>query len=170
MKKISFLIFIFLFTIGFSSAIQLSPVKNTVYITQYETKCANIWVLPDDNFEISTYWSLEGKGDLTKYTMRAEEISLGISSEYISDGKYEFCFTPNKGGNWSGIIYFYSSESLVEASSWIDLNVKEINPIQKISFLTGNAIAEIRENNYDLWFMFISLLAILLLVLFRRFN
>jgi hypothetical protein len=150
MRKVFYIFTIFTLLISFSSAIKISPSQQRLNIEQYETNCANIWVLPKLNYSITSKWSFDGKGDLNKYHLSVEEIKLNINYSYISNGKYEFCFTPRKGGNLSGIIYFYSEEDMVEIGTWIDLTVPEKDFGEKITLLTGNVAKDIKEKSSEL--------------------
>jgi hypothetical protein len=150
MKKTILLFLAILLLFNVSSAIKISPTQQRLNIEQYETNCANIWVLPELNYSITSKWSFDGKGNLNNYDLGVEEIKLNINHSYISEGKYEFCFTPRKGGNLSGIIYFYSEEDLVEIGTWIDLTVPEKDFGEKITLLTGNVAKDIKEKSSEL--------------------
>ena len=169
MKKLFLLLVIFFLLTNFSSAIKISPTQTTIRTEQYETKCVSIWVLPHEDFEITSRWSLEGKGDLTKYTLSAKKIGVNITYQYISDGEYEFCFTPKWGGNFSGIIYFYSPNSMTEIGSWVEIRANGQGPAKTISLMTGRVIEVVRDNNFDLWFVFLLLLIILLILILKSF-
>jgi hypothetical protein len=105
MKKVFYILIIFTLLISFSSAIKISPTQQYLIVNQYETNCTNIWVLPHENYSISSKWSIDGRGDLSKYNLSIEKIRLNINYSYESGGKYTVCFTPQKAGNLSGIIY-----------------------------------------------------------------
>ncbi len=171
MKKI-LCIFLSLFVItSFSSAIKISPTQRVMSMEKYGTECTNIWVLPESNYEISSKWSKDGEGDLSKYNLTPEEIKLKINHSYISEGKYEICFTSELVGNFSGIMYFYDEKSRVEIGSWIDLRIRgeetsgtrEI--MDKISLISGKAIEGMKTEEYFLGGIFVALIIILALVL-----
>ncbi len=168
-KLIIFLILIFLI-MDFSSAIKISPTQQKIVMKQYETKCVNIWVLPYENYLVSSKWAINGKGDLSKYDLTKEKIKLDFNYSSSSDGKYEFCFSPNSEGILSGIIYFYSEDSMVEIGSWIDLEVEGIPFTEeierKIVSLTGNSIKDIEGKEIALGGIFVLLLVVLVFVVF----
>lgn len=165
-------ILIFILLVSFSSAIKISPVQSVIYMNQYETNCTNVWVLPEANYSIKSKWGIDGMGDLSKYNKTKENIKLDIKYTYISDGKYEICFTPSMAGNLSGIIYFYDKDNMVEIGSWVDLKVDGINPIERISILTGNAIKENKNvvTNVGLGLVFFVLVIVLALVIRKSFK
>jgi len=167
-------VFLFFLLISFSSAIKISPTQTYISMDQYETNCTNVWILPIENYTISSKWSFDGMGDLNKYNLTKDKIKLNINYTYISEGKYELCFTPNRAGNLSGIVYFYSEKNMVEIGTWIDLKVNEVGTIERVSLITANAIKEnnINEMNILLSVVFILLLFILFLIIRRslRFN
>jgi len=166
MKKILLSIFLItVFLLDFSSAVKLSPTQTEIYMTQYETNCTNIWILPHENFTITSKWSNDGRGDLSRYTLTSEKIKLKINYSYLSDGKYEICFTPNRGGNFSGIIYFYDSKSMIEIGSWFDLKIEQAGAIKSISLITGNAVGSKNKVNLGLGLVFVLLFIVLLLVI-----
>lgn len=161
-------LFCIIFNCAFIHAVKISPTKTTLNINQYETNCTYIWVLPEENYSISSKWSEDGKGDLLKYTLSAERIKLNVSHTPLSDGKYRFCFTPSGGKNVSGIILFYSEKDMLEIGTWIELYVESASVTEKISLVTGNAIAANKEYRFDLISVLV-LLVILFLLLLRNF-
>lgn len=168
MKKILSIFLFLVFLFSFSSAIKISPTQQRFVVEKYETKCTNIWVLPHEDFVISSKWSLDGRGDLDRYNLSKKEIGLEMNWTYLSDGKYLFCFNPGRAGNFSGIVYFYSEKSRVEIGGWVDLEVRgtsfEKEVEEKINFLTGNAIKNENKNNLVLGGIFILLLIVLFFV------
>lgn len=169
MKKVIIILLSFLILFSFSSAIKISPTQQRLALDQFETKCVNIWVLPEMEYSIRSKWAFDGQGDINKYNQESKDIGMNLSHRYISDGKYELCLTPSKGGNISGIIYFYSEEDIVEIGSWIDLDIKRTsigeNIQNKINLISGNAIKEGRGIDLVLGGIFASLIGILLFVL-----
>jgi len=171
MKKLIYIIIIIFLCANISSAIKISPTQTQIEMNQYETNCTNIWVLPHENFTITSKWSVNGMGDLSKYNLTKEKIRLEITYKYISDGLYEICLTPNKAGNFSGIIYFYSEKTLVEIGSWIDLRIKGVGTIERISIITGNTIKNYHINTTNVWLAIVLvLLFIILLILILRIR
>lgn len=171
MKRISLTFIMLLLLISFSSAIKISPTQTYISMNQYGTNCTEVWILPHEDFTIHSKWTFDGKGELEKYNLSKEKIKMIINYTYSSDGKYEFCFTPNRAGNVSGIIYFYSEKTMVEIGTWIDLDVKEVGTIERISLITGDAVKnyEINEMNLGLGLIFILLIAIFYLVI-KKFK
>ena len=98
MNKI--IIIIFFLSISFVSAIKISPTKQSLKINQYETNCTNIWILPEETYLIGSWWSNDERENLSKYVLNPEKIKLKINYSYISNGKYNFCFTPNQEGSF----------------------------------------------------------------------
>lgn len=146
MRKAFFItLFFLMLAINFSSAIKISPTQQVIKMNEYETNCTNIWVLPEANYSIKSSWSIDGKGDLNKYNLTAEKINLEIEYFYIKEGKFEFCFTPKKAGNFSGIIYFYDEKNSLEIGSWVDLKVNGIGTLEKINLISGKAISDIKK-------------------------
>lgn len=162
-KLLGVFIVLFLF-VNFSSAIKISPTQTLLYINQYKTNCTNIWILPESNYLISSKWSNDGNGNLSKYILNSDKIKLEINYTYVSDGKYEFCFTPSRGGNFSGIIYFYSEKNMVEIGSWVDLKVDGVGLPERISLITGNAIKNENGLAVSLSVVFVLLIIIFILV------
>jgi hypothetical protein len=134
-------------------------------MNQHKTNCTYIWVLPEENYSISSKWSDGGNGDLSKYALGAERIKLNISHNYFSDGKYRFCFTPNGRGNLSGIILFYLEKDMVEIGSWVELDVMSDSVPEKISLITGNVVAANKEYRFDLISVLVLLIILFLLLL-----
>jgi hypothetical protein len=171
MKKLLLLLAaIFFIFIDVSSAIKISPTQTILATNQYETNCTNIWVLPHENFTITSRWSINGGGNLTKYNLDAKKAKLEINYSYLSEGKYIFCFTPNRVGNLSGIVYFYSEKTLVEIGSWIDLKVAGTGPIERISLVTMNTIKGYDANETNVWFGIIfALLLVILVIVVKKY-
>ncbi len=172
MKAVLFLsIFIaIIFFISNTLAIKISPTRQELIMNPYETNCTNIWVLPEDNYIISSNWSYDGKGNLEKYNFSTEKIKLSMNYSHISEGKYEICFTPKRGGNFSGIIYFYSEKNMVEIGTWIELRVESKTAIESISLITGNAMRDTGNLNLSLGLVFLLLVITLLLAIRRSFR
>jgi len=147
-----------------AQSIKISPTQQLLEINQYETNCTNIWVLPESNYLISSKWSNDGRGDLSKYNLTKEKIKLKINYSYLSDGKYEVCFTPNKAGHISGIIYFYDEKNMIEIGAWIDLKVKNLDTFETISLITGNVVGSANQTNIILGVIFVLLIIILSLI------
>ncbi len=169
MKKIVSLFIILVISISFSSAVKISPTQQELNLNQYETNCTNIWILPETDYKISSKWTYNGEGNLSKYTLTKEKIKLEINYSYLSKGKYEICFTPEKAGNLSGIIYFYDEKSMIEISSWVDLKVEQVGTIETISLITGNVIGKTNKTNITLGMILILLLIIFGLIIKRAF-
>lgn len=169
MKKIIILFIVLVISISFSSAVKISPTQQELTINQYETNCTNIWILPETDYKISSKWTYNGEGNISKYTLTKEKIKLEINYSYLSKGKYEVCFTPNKAGNLSGIIYFYDEKNMIEIGTWIDLKVEQVGTIESISLITGNTISKINGTNIGLGLTLFLLLVILGLIVKRAF-
>ncbi|GEM_PF-6607490 len=175
MKKLLILFLSLLFLINFSSSIKISPTYQKIKMDQYETKCVNIWVLPEENYSISSRWSIDGKGDIEKYKLSSEKIKISFNYTYLEKGKYEFCFNPKKGGNFSGIIFFYSDANIVEIGSWVELEVRKIELDEEIIVLTENVIKDIKEKSLEnkneiLFFIFALLLFSFFFIIFYKKN
>ena len=167
MSKLIVVLIAFLLFISFSSAVKISPTQQRIEMSAYETSCTNIWVLPEKDYSISSMWSIDGRGDLDKYTLTPEKIRMATNYTYLSDGKYEFCFNPNRGGNFSGIIYFYDEANMVEIGSWIDISVYGANIEERITLITGNVVAKNNEYRFDLMAV-VALLIVLLVILLKK--
>jgi hypothetical protein len=172
MNKLYLLLILSVFLLSFSSAIKISPTQQELVMKQHETNCTNIWILPEADYVISSRWSYEGRGDLAKYTLSTKDIKLNINYSYESEGKYTVCFTPQKAGNLSGILYFYDEKKMIEIGSWIDLKVEQVGNIERISLITGNAVKnyEINTTNIILGIIFVLLLIIFLLIIRRQLR
>ncbi|MEM4181820.1 MAG: hypothetical protein QXX68_01545 [Candidatus Pacearchaeota archaeon] len=167
--KITKVFILLILILSFSSAIKISPTKQTLEMKQGETKCVNIWILPEKNYTIGSKWSFDGKGDLEKYNLTAEKIKVEIEYNY-SEGKYEFCFTPKYGGNFSGIIYFYDEENMIEIGSWVDLKVEGEKFVEKISLFAGNIIREYKKNEINTLLMICLILLIIAFFAIVRYS
>lgn len=169
MKKYIILFTILVISISFSSAIKISPTQQELTIKQYETNCTNVWILPEANYILSSKWTYNGEGNISKYTLTKEKIKIGINYTYLSKGQYEMCFTPQRAGNLSGIIYFYDEKNMIEIGTWIDLKVEQVGTIETISLITGDAINKVNKTNAGLGIVLFLLLVILGLIVKRAF-
>jgi hypothetical protein len=171
-EKFLFILFIFICIVPISSALKISPTQSTLEINQYETNCTDIWVLPHEDFVITSKWTYDGKGNLSNYILDNKKIGLEINYSYISEGKYKICFTPNGDGNLSGIIYFYSEKTMIEIGSWVELKIHHIGAIERASMITANVIKESGTSSANLFLgiIFISLLAVFLFLLKNFFK
>jgi hypothetical protein len=160
-----FVFILFIFSLGFGSSIKISPTQQFLKMNSDDPNCTDIWVLPDENYIISSRWSVNGKGNLSKYILTAESIKLNFNYSYISNGKYRFCFESSKRGNFSGIIYFYSKSSLLEIGTWIDLDVESESVMKSLSLTTGKAVQNINPIHIGLSVVLFLLLLILSLVI-----
>lgn len=169
LMRIFALLFVFLLLISSSaSAIKISPTQQSLRIGLGQTNCTNIWVLPEKNYSISSRWSIDGQGDLNKYILDIEKMKLSLNHTYVSNGMYQLCFMPQRKGNFSGIILFYSEKDMVEIGTWIELDVESENVFEKISLITGNTINDKGNQTNFLLAVVAVLLSSVLYVLVKK--
>ena len=159
-----------LFIVCFSSAqsVRVSPLKTELNFEANEKqKCMIIYVLPDEHMNITSKWSSDSPGEIDKYVLTVEKNKLKINYTKNGPGEYEFCFQPQRSGNFYGIIFFQPENGLIKMGSWINLNVTPTTPAEQITLIAGNAISANKEYRFDLMTI-VVLLFILFIILLKK--
>jgi hypothetical protein len=160
--------FIFLFCLLFfiatcsAQTLKISPANIDVTVYGSEEKCESVWVYPSSKATVEIFWSDHFSNVPTEYRKTSADIGVEFSYKRYVSGRYDLCFRAKKSGNYYGVTRIIPENSLVAIGNFVALNAVGQNSIYSI---TGNSIKEIRENNYDLWFIFVLLIVLFCSVL-----
>ncbi|VVB80591.1 Uncharacterised protein [uncultured archaeon] len=170
MKKILFLIVLFFLTISFCSAFRfgISPDKIMISGKPNELICKNYSLLGDMNllFSGELKFSKRESKNINDYTLSGEELGLQVIYERETfGGDKQICFLGKEGKYYGALMYRINGTSYA-VGTWIDYDVES----NELPYLTGKVISSIRENNYDLWFILLSLLTLLIFVVISLFR
>lgn len=150
-------LFIFINLISAQSA-GVSPTKIELNLIDLKQKCEIVWIDLPGQVNVEIFWSDRFSENPLDYNLRSDQIGVLFTYKEVNLGEYNFCFQGTNKGRYYGVTQITSQKSLIALGNFVSLNVIGGS---KIELFTGKAIQEIKENNLDLWFIFLSLTIIL---------
>jgi len=146
MKIVAFL-FVFIFLLSFSSALQIgvSPAHLTLSSEINKKVCSKVVVDSDRQITINIEdkWGKIKSKNINEYNFSAKDVGVEIFlPEPFSIDKtkeIEICFLTKKSGKYYGLISFNSGGGFVGVGQWIEINVRN-NFLPKSLTMTGATI------------------------------
>lgn len=156
--------------ISFCSAISLgiSPEKIELSGKIDEVVCGNFSIFGDnpDSFEGNVLWSMIDSRALSDYNSNYESINSTFPA-LANPGEHQFCASSKISGNYYGVLMYRLRNSSYGIGTWIELEITNNSPNQKISLLSGRAIQDIGSIKVGFIFFSIVLSIILTILLIK---
>ena len=141
--------------------------KSSLTISGSQENCTTIYILPDENVTVENRWALLPNDNSAKYNLSATQVGIKINYIGLESGKYKFCFKASKNDEFYGVIFFKNNNDIVKIGSLVEIDSINQQELEKIYLFTSDAIKNIDRPDFGLSFIFILLLAILGLLIFR---
>ncbi|MEK6850396.1 MAG: hypothetical protein AABX85_02380 [Nanoarchaeota archaeon] len=162
----------------------ISPSSIEIHAEKDEVVCRNIEIFSSINslsLVLSDRWSI-GNGfesDLNKFVYSSSDLNIKITYMRFfnlkDESNVEICFVAEKEGFYRGVIWFESSDGILDIGCWINMYVYSSVKEEKSGFLTGSVVWDLinfngsDKNRISFYFAVLSsfLLVVLTILLFK---
>jgi len=170
MKKKIFILVLFVYFISLSSSLDfgISPEEILISSRINKESCENFTLIGGESliFSGETKWSKLKSRDIRQYSINGEDLGIKVSyPPTAASGTYYLCITPTEGGKYYGAIMYKIEGTNYGIGTWIELDVESESVAERISLISGNAIAANKKYRFDLTLVAILLTIILFLAI-----
>lgn len=137
-----------------SASIGISPGDISFSGSTNRQICSNFSVIGDGTFKGEIKWSAKNSKNIIDYNLTSKNLQINDSFPIETiRGNYKICLSARKAGNYHGAILYKLENSSYGIGSWIELDIKDNNPVKKILplELEGSAIKNTGHFKNTLW-------------------